>query len=544
MMTFSANGDVAERQLAAVLWYLTALGYVDGNFDASERAFVSRYADSLAAGRVDPAPRGAPSWSAFVRAELASIEHEVEEALSEPTADGERSEVYALSRLKLRCFELFRGFDGETRTALLRAAEALFLADGVVAPEEARFHSEMTALIEVPTEIGDADLEVVAEGSLLIEPTRHVMPASVDHPLFRRGEHDYAADAQTFRAQASADVELLHRAIAKLDEKRARGCGKLALGTTFSDFASDAPFLDGHVVVHPPGDKACELLVLGDLHGCYSCLKAALLQANFFEKVQRYHDDPKTHPNMLLVLLGDYIDRGRYSYSGVLRAVLELFVAAPDHVIPLRGNHEYYVAINGQVYGAVKPSEAMQSLKSRADNAHFAEYMRLFESLPHSLAFADLFCVHGGLPREETLEQKWRDLTSLNDWDVRFQMLWSDPVAADVVPGELQKQSARFGFGRSQFRRFMRRIGCTTMIRGHERVKEGFREVYADPDARLLSLFSAGGATNDDLPADSNYREVTPMALTVKHVAGVTQVIPFVIDYERYNDPQLNGFFR
>ena len=82
------------------------------------------------------------------------------------------------------------------------------------------------------------------------------------------------------------------------------------------------------------------------------------------------------------------------------------------------------------------------------------------------------------------------------------------------------------------------------MIRGHERVKEGFREVYADPDARLLSLFSAGGATNDDLPADSNYREVTPMALTVKHVAGVTQVIPFVIDYERYNDPQLNGFFR
>jgi len=43
------------------------------------------------------------------------------------------------------------------------------------------------------------------------------------------------------------------------------------------------------------------------------------------------------------VLLGDYIDRGRFSYNGVLRAVMQLFLAAPEHVFPLRGNHEYYI---------------------------------------------------------------------------------------------------------------------------------------------------------------------------------------------------------
>jgi len=57
----------------------------------------------------------------------------------------------------------------------------------------------------------------------------------------------------------------------------------------------------------------------------------------------------------LLVLLGDYIDRGLFSLNGVLRTVLQLFVTAPDHVVVLRGNHEYYVEVNGTMYGGVKP---------------------------------------------------------------------------------------------------------------------------------------------------------------------------------------------
>ena len=82
------------------------------------------------------------------------------------------------------------------------------------------------------------------------------------------------------------------------------------------------------------------------------------------------------------------------------------------------------------------------------------------------------------------------------------------------------------------------------MVRGHERVVNGFKEIYGEADARLLNLFSAGGSSNDDLPPDSNYREVTPMALTVKHRAGITSLSPFPIDFERFNDPAVNAFFR
>ena len=61
-------------------------------------------------------------------------------------------------------------------------------------------------------------------------------------------------------------------------------------------------------------------------------------------------------------------------------------------------------------------------------------------------------------------------------------MLWSDPSSADYIPEELQEQNARFPFGKNQFERFMDRVGCTTLIRGHEKIYEGFRSLYPGND--------------------------------------------------------------
>ena len=152
--------------------------------------------------------------------------------------------------------------------------------------------------------------------------------------------------------------------------------------------------------------------------------------------------------------------------------------------------------------------------------------------------------VHGGAPRTETLPKKWAGLETLNDWDLRFEMLWSDPSEADLVPLELQAESARFPFGRLQFQQFLARVGCTAMVRGHQMVKQGFAKHYDDPGALLLTVFSAGGADNDDLPADSSYRSVTPKALSIRRTGGVTTYTPFDIDYTRYNDPEFNAFFK
>jgi hypothetical protein len=50
-----------------------------------------------------------------------------------------------------------------------------------------------------------------------------------------------------------------------------------------------------------------------------------------------------------------------FSYQGVLRGVMQLFVEEPDHVYLLRGNHEYYFRHQGVVYGGVKPAESVRA---------------------------------------------------------------------------------------------------------------------------------------------------------------------------------------
>lgn len=138
---------------------------------------------------------------------------------------------------------------------------------------------------------------------------------------------------------------------------------------------------------------------------------------------------------------------------------------------------------------------------------------------------------------------------SRDDPDIRFQMMWSDPSTADVIPADLQDQASRFAFGRMQFRAFMQRIGSHTMVRGHEKVLPGFTSTYDDDEhARIYTLFSAGGRDNGDLPKESTYRDVTPMALTIAGEAGGgtggVHVTPWAPDWASYNDPERNAFFK
>jgi uncharacterized tellurite resistance protein B-like protein len=553
MISFHADSRVAEQQMHAVIFYLTAFGYIDGDFDRSEKRYVRDYVGKLVVERAR-SKMGDAMEAHYADIERAIVhfhevidetERSIEALFTESVADGESTAQFVLAKLKLRCFELFRHFDDHTRSELLASVDELMFADGTVHPNEASFRRELYQLLLEPVQIDDADLDEVEAGSMVIGAPATLAVAQSDHPFFKGFEHPYAKDRETFAVQAQGDMELIERVLATLAELRAHGSGALAEARELAAIPAGSRFLDGHVHINKPGPgKRHELLVIGDLHGCYSCLKGALLQADFFTKVQAHHDDPDKHPEMSVVLLGDYIDRGRFSYNGVLRTAMQLFVAAPEHVYMLRGNHEYYVEINGKVLAPVRPCEAMNEIKDVAPAEVFAAYMHLFEALPTSLIFDRTLFVHAGIPREDTFAERFKDLTSLNDPEIRFQMLWSDPSDADTIPLELQKANARFPFGRKQLKSFLARLGLRTLIRGHERVIEGFRKVYDDPDGTLLTLFSAGGATNEDLPPGANYREVTPMALTIKYADGLSEITPFAIDYARFNDPRYNAFFR
>lgn len=550
MLTFSTDPDVAEQQMNAIIFYLTAFGYIDGRFDFTEKTFVRIYIRQLVTARAQAAmPDAEPKlrddvvnrFVAHFHEVFEAVDRSVRELFDEAVADGEDVEKFVYAKLKLRSFEIFHTFNRQNQHELLATIDELIYADGTAHPAEKAFREELEALLDSEA-LSPDDIQVLHHNKVTIEHQAAVRSRHEDHPFFARFEHHYSADPGRIREQADADLELMHRFVAKLSEQRTAGTGKLGDKHTVGEFAGQAPFLDGHLWVHPavPG-RTYELTVLGDLHGCYSCLKGALLQADFFAKLEAWKLD-HTKPEPKLVLLGDYIDRGRFSYNGVLRAVMQLFLAAPDHVFPLRGNHEYYIEYRGRIYGGVKPAEAINTLVNHMPGEIFAEYMRMFEELPNVLFFDDLMFVHAGIPRDVDIKAKVVNLAGLNDPDLRFQMLWSDPSTADYIPDDLQAQNARFPFGKQQFESFMNRIGCSMMVRGHEKVDAGFRPMYGGAPS-LISLFSAGGADNNDLPPDSSYRSVTPMAATIRIEAGTAHVTPWLIDYKRFNDPRRNRFF-
>ena len=173
--------------------------------------------------------------------------------------------------------------------------------------------------------------------------------------------------------------------------------------------------------------------------------------------------------------------------------MLKLFVAAPDHLRAPRQPRILLSSIRGRIFGGVKPAEAINTLKPHLDIDVFRHYRDVFEALPNMLVFGKTLFVHGGIPKDRTLKEKWEDLSTLNDEGIRFEMMWSDPSSAEVIPAALQEQSARFPFGKLQAAAFLKRIGCDSLVRGHEKVNEGFR-IHFD-DHRLLTMFSAGSWT-------------------------------------------------
>lgn len=539
--------------MQAIIFSLTTFGHIDGDFDDAEKAFVREYIRKLVIRRVDT---GVPDATSEVKQDLVgrftthflevfeNIERYVAEVMGEPISKDDDRDAFVHAKLKLRCFELFKGFDRESQESLLETVDEFIMADGYMHPAETKFRSELAELLGTEIEIHLEELDATSGGVRVSAPTPLLLK-DTNHPFFKQFEHHYSSNPEKIQKQVAADLALVEQTIELLEKRAAAGAGKLTGKKTVAELVGSEPFLDGHVHVHMPvPGRAYEIIVLGDLHGCYSCLKAAVMQSRFFEKVEAFRSDPDNAPEPKLVLLGDYIDRGIFSLNGVLRGVMQLFVTAPEHVCVLRGNHEYYVEYKGQIYGGVRPAEAINTLKPYLKIDVFRRYMKLFDTMPNVLLFDRLFFVHAGIPRDLLIKERWKDLSSLNDPDIRFQMMWSDPSAADVIPAALQEQTARFPFGRLQFQAFMQRVGTHTLIRGHEKVESGFETVYDSPGGTLCTLFSAGGADNGDLPEGSSYRSVSPKALLIKHKDGQSELCPFDLDWRAYNDPQHNAFFQ
>src|SRR4029079_9345338 len=103
MLTFSQDGPTADKQMRAVIFYLTTFGYIDGDFDQSEKEFVRNYVRKLVESRVNDA---VPESDQKLRRELTEkftthfhevfegIDRQVKELFTEAGAECEAQETF------------------------------------------------------------------------------------------------------------------------------------------------------------------------------------------------------------------------------------------------------------------------------------------------------------------------------------------------------------------------------------------------------------------------------------------------------------------
>src|SRR5690606_4662520 len=113
-------------------------GHADGKFGLAEKRFVQEKIAALVERQMqavvsDPLVRHAQTarvTAQFQRA-AAAIDRELVALLSESVAEGESQEQFISAKITLRCYELLRPFDEDTRGVLFDIVDELILADGV-----------------------------------------------------------------------------------------------------------------------------------------------------------------------------------------------------------------------------------------------------------------------------------------------------------------------------------------------------------------------------------------------------------------------------
>ncbi len=541
------DGKFAESRMADLIDLLLTIGHIDGQFHARERTLVESLLEQViikGAEAIGHSPSSRERLRINYHLHFSRIFHHLDAELASLVGEMPRAEPESFlgPRLTVRALTTFAGFPMAQRPAVMAMVRELIQADGKITPAEQAIHDELMTYMSSAV-AGTVRPATAPARPWTVSAVHWNDLKSVSHPLLDPLEMTYSPHPIELKSQLDRDQDLVDRAMQAWSRARMLGNRRLEGVTRLDQLPPGTRFLDGFIDVMRP-DRPVELIVLGDLHGCYGCLKAALLQSDFLRRVWLHQWDPANHPDVKLVFLGDYIDRGLYSFDGVLRTVLQLFMTVPDSVIVLRGNHESFISGPEGVWSAVAPAEALTSIMPYVPRPLLESYKLLFDQMPTAFLFDRTMFVHGGIPRDDSFAKHYKDLGSLNHGELRFQMLWSDPSQTDSVAVGIQKRNPRFNFGRDQFRAFMEKTGFTTMIRGHEKIDAGFELTYDLGDLMLINLFSAGGWDNRDLPLDSSYRKVTPMALTLRHGYGAPLAIPWPLHYQPFNFDTHNGFHR
>lgn len=216
------------------------------------------------------------------------------------------------------------------------------------------------------------------------------------------------------------------------------------------------------------------LVVVGDIHGDYGSFRRITSNVCVGGEVPE---------GVLLVFLGDYIDRG-YESPHVVYELFKLKTRNPSSTLLLRGNHEGPPEL--PVYPHDFPMHLDFIYGDRARDVYDL-VMSCFDYFYYAaLLEGSLFMVHGGPPTE--LEGLKELVEAHKNIHIVEELLWNDPMdESGRVPSP---RGAGYLFGPDVTERVLKIVGAKVLVRSHEPCDEGFEVKH---NGRLITIFSRKG---------------------------------------------------
>jgi serine/threonine protein phosphatase 1 len=155
-------------------------------------------------------------------------------------------------------------------------------------------------------------------------------------------------------------------------------------------------------------EKQMRTIIVGDIHGCYKEFITLLRKVNYKKKKDR------------LILMGDLMDRGPYSYE-MLHWAIRWKEENPDSFFLIRGNHEQMIVEQSKelerqlIWRAVGKSATIRSFAKHRDRME--NYIPwITENMPIYHIDDGFQCVHAGIQYENFEENSLELLVKDHSW--------------------------------------------------------------------------------------------------------------------------------
>jgi len=212
--------------------------------------------------------------------------------------------------------------------------------------------------------------------------------------------------------------------------------------------------------------------IVGDIHG------------NLIDLI-RILKKIKYNGSTNILFLGDYIDRGEFSFETMM-LLFVLKIKYPQKVFFLRGNHEFSSEIT---ISSKLPDEISKQYDEK--DLIYQQILENFAVLPlAAIIDSKVFCVHGGIGPQvmdiQVINNIQRPVYNCDSYILK-SLLWSDP-GENVGYFKDSPRNIGYTFGKHSCKEFLRNNNLERIVRAHEFKIEGFSSCF---DGLVTTVFSS-----------------------------------------------------